>query len=91
MLRITINENDGAIGMTLEGRVAGAWLAELNRAWMETKPRLGTKKLSIDLYNVTYTDAAGKQMLREIYAQSGAELITGTLWAQYLADEIKKN
>ncbi len=90
MLRITINESESAIGMRLEGRVAGMWLSELSRAWAETAPRLGKKKLSIDLHNVTYADAGGKQTLREIYAQTGAELITGTLWAQYLADEIKK-
>lgn len=90
MLRITIHEDDESIGMKLEGRVAGPWVDELSRAWAETAKRLGKKTLSLDLRNVTFSDAGGKQALREIYAQTNAELITGTLWAQYLAEEIMK-
>jgi hypothetical protein len=88
MLRITINEDEEAIGMTLEGRIAGPWVSELNRAWAETAGRLGGKKLSLDLRDVTYSDASGKQALRSIYEQTNAELIAGSVWAQYLADEI---
>jgi hypothetical protein len=88
MLRITIHEDEEAIGMTLEGRVAGPWVSELNRAWAEMAPRLGEKKLSLDLRDVTYSDAGGQQALREIYEQTHAELIAGTVWAKYLADEI---
>jgi hypothetical protein len=88
MLRITIHEDEDAIGMTLEGRVAGPWVSELNRAWAETAPRLGEKKLSLDLRDVTYSDAGGKRALKEIYEQTNAELIAGTVWAKYLADEI---
>ena len=90
MLRITIHEDEEAIGMTLEGRIAGPWVAELSRAWAETAPRLGEKKLSLDLRNVTYSDAGGTQALKEIYVQTNAELIAGTLWAEYLAEEISK-
>ena len=91
MLRITIHEDDESIGMTLEGRVAGPWVDELSRAWAETSKRLGSKTLSLDLRNVTFSDAGGKQVLSDIYAQTNAELITGTLWAQYLAEEIMKD
>ena len=90
MLRITIHEDDESIGMTLEGRVAGPWVDELSSAWEETAKRLGKKTLSLDLRNVTFSDAGGKQALREIYAETNAELITGTLWARYLAEEIMK-
>ena len=77
--------------MTLEGRVAGPWVDELNRTWAETSQRLGTRTLSLDLRNLTFSDAGGKQALRKIYAQTHAQLITGSLWAQYLAEEIKKH
>ena len=77
--------------MTLEGRVAGPWVAELNRVWMETAPQLGTKTLSIDLQNLIYADAGGKQLLREIYAQTHARLIASSPWAQYLAEEITQS
>jgi hypothetical protein len=89
LLRITISEDAEAVAMTLAGRVAGPWVAELSRAWSETAPRVGNKKLSLDLHDVTYSDDRGKQLLREIYAQTNAQLVTGTLWAQYLAEEIR--
>jgi anti-anti-sigma regulatory factor len=91
MLRITIHEDDKEIGMTLEGRIAGPWVEELNQAWLETASRLGGKKLSLDLRNVTYSDAGGTQVLRDIYARTNAELVAGTLWAEYLAEEIKNS
>lgn len=87
-LKITIQNGDKEIGITLEGRVAGPWVAELNRVWTETAPLLGDRTLSIDLRNVIYADALGKQVLREIYAQTHAKLIASSPWAQYLAEEI---
>ncbi|WP_348260746.1 hypothetical protein P8935_13135 [Telmatobacter sp. DSM 110680] len=74
--------------MRLEGRVAGPWANELDRVWVEQAPRLTTKKVVIDIHNVTYADAAGKQVLRSIYAQTHAAFITNTPWAQFLADEV---
>lgn len=91
LLRITVQEKDTEIEITLEGRVAGPWVAELRRIWMETTPRLGARKLSLDLRNVTYSDAGGEQVLREIFAQTNAELVTGTPWTQYLAEQIKNS
>jgi len=74
--------------MTLEGRVAGPWASELDRVWVETAPQLASKKLIIDLHNVTYADAAGKQVLRAIYEQTHADLIANTPWTQFLAEEV---
>lgn len=77
--------------MTLEGRVAGPWVAELSRTWKETAPQLGNKTLSINLQNVTYADLPGKQVLRDIYAQSHPTLVASSPWAQYLAQEITQS
>ena len=87
-MKITIQDGDKTMEITLEGRVAGPWAAELSRVWMETAPKLGSKDVTIDMRNVTYADAIGKQVLREIYLQSQAKLVTSTPWTQYLADEI---
>jgi len=87
-LKITIQNGEKEIGITLEGRVAGPWVAELSRVWMETAPQLANRTLFIDLRNVIYADALGKQVLREIYAQTHARLIANSPWAQYLAEEI---
>jgi hypothetical protein len=87
-LRITFQDTDKAVEMRLEGRVAGPWASELNRVWVEAAPRLASKKLIIDLHNVTYADASGKDVLKAIYAQTRAEFITNTPWAQFLAEEV---
>ena len=77
--------------MKLEGRVAGPWASELDRVWVETAPRASSKKLVIDLHNVTYADANGKQVLRDIYSQTHAELVATTPWTQFLAEEVTAN
>jgi anti-anti-sigma regulatory factor len=77
--------------MRLEGRVAGPWASELDRVWGEAAPRLASKKLIIDLHNVTYADATGKRVLRTIYSQTQATFITNTPWAQFLAEEVTAN
>ena len=74
--------------MRLEGRVAGPWANELDRVWAETAPTVHSKKLVIDLHNVTYADANGKQVLRDIYAQTHAELVASTPWTQFLVEEV---
>ncbi len=91
MLRITIDESNEAMGFTLAGRLAGPWVEELNRVWSETTPRLEGKKVQLDLRDVTYSDAAGRQVLRAIYAQTRAELIAESQWSQHLANEIRNS
>jgi hypothetical protein len=90
MLRISIEESVEALEMKLEGRIAGPWAAELGRVWVETAPRLASRKLVLDLSNVTYADAGGTELLGEIYAQTRAELLAGTVWTQSLAEQITR-
>jgi hypothetical protein len=87
-LKITIHETDDAMAIQLEGRIAGPWVAELSRTWAEAVPRLSSRKVSIDLCGVTYADVSGKQVLRDIYRQTGANLVANSPWAEYLAEEI---
>jgi anti-anti-sigma regulatory factor len=91
MLRITIEENPQDAVIKLEGRIAGPWVAELNRVWVETAPQLAFKTLALDLRSVTYADNAGTQVLRGIYAQSRAQLLSGTPWTQFLAEQITRS
>jgi hypothetical protein len=87
MLRISLEQKETAAKVTLEGRVAGAWVAELGRFWVATAPQLAGKELSIDLRNVTYADAAGKRVLSTIHAQTNASFIAGNpLTTQLAAD-----
>lgn len=78
------------MGITLEGRVAGPWVAELSRVWVEAVAQLKSRKLIIDLRNITYADSAGTEALKKIYTQSHAKLLAASPWTEYLAGEIRK-
>ena len=88
-LRISISENDNAVGLTLEGRLVGPYVAELDRAWLEASAILHGRSVRLDLRNVTYSDAGGKSALRQIFKQTHADIVTSSPWSEYLAAEIK--
>jgi anti-anti-sigma regulatory factor len=76
--------------LKLEGRLAGPWVDELERLWQETSQARGGRKLALDLRETTYADIGGIRKLRSIYAQTGATILTGTPWTQYLAEEVQR-
>jgi hypothetical protein len=87
-LRITLNEAPDVMEMRLEGRITGPFADELNRVWVEAASRLASKQLIVNLRDVTYADVRGKQVLREICAQTKAKLVASTPWTQFLAAEV---
>ena len=89
-LRITIDKGEHDAVIKLEGKIAGPWAAELSRAWKEQAPSLASRKLSLDLRDITYSDAKGTQALRDIYSQTGARLLTSTPWTNSLAEEVMR-
>ena len=91
MLRITLEEKSDAVVLKLEGRLAGPWAAELGRLWDEKAPAFTQKKLSLDLRETTFADAGGIRILKTIPSQSGAAILSGTPWTQYLAEEVASN
>lgn len=88
MLRITFEDRNDAFVLKVEGRLAGPWAAELGRLWAEKAQVAAQKKLTLDLRETTFADADGIRTLREIYSQTGTTILAGTLWAQYLAEEV---
>jgi hypothetical protein len=87
-LRVSFEQTDVATVLTLEGRVAGPWAAELSRVWVEKAPLLALANLSLDLTNVIYADDDGIRVLREIYTQAQPKVVATTPWTQYLAEKI---
>jgi anti-anti-sigma regulatory factor len=61
MLRITTTERNT---LKLEGRVVGPWVAELRRAVAEQCAI--SARVVLDLAEVTYADAEGTRLLREL-------------------------
>jgi anti-anti-sigma regulatory factor len=73
--------------MSLEGRMAGPWVNECKRTWESLVPSLGSKKLRIDLRDVTYVSAEGKKLLAEMHKSTGADFLTGTPMSEYFAQQ----
>jgi hypothetical protein len=88
VLKITVDENPEAIVLKIEGRLAGPWVEELDRVWEQTSLGLKQRNLTLDLREITFADAGGIRTLRAIYSQTGASLLAGTPWTQYLAEEV---
>ena len=87
-MRVSFEQTDVATVLTLEGRGAGPWAAELSRVWVEKAPLLALANLSLDLTNVIYADDDGIRVLREIYTQAQPKVVATTPWTQYLAEKI---
>ena len=86
--RITVHERESSIEVILEGRLAGPWVAELSKAWRETAPRLDTKRLTLNLSDLTYSNEEGKQVLREIIAQTNPDIFTSDPLMKHFAQKI---
>jgi outer membrane protein len=71
--------------MSVEGRLAGAWVGTLEQCWRERVPE---EKFSVDLCGVSFIDAAGKVLLREIHEQGGKLIAEGCL-NQSIVEEIE--
>ncbi|MGC1266845.1 MAG: TolC family protein [Candidatus Acidiferrum sp.] len=64
--------------------MAGPWVAALEQCWRE---RAAEEKFAIDLCGVSFIDAAGKALLKEIHQQGGKLIAEGCL-NQAIVDEI---
>ena len=76
MLRITTEKKRGKTVLSVEGRLAGPWVAALEQSWRE---RTAGEKFSVDLCAVSFIDAAGKTLLKEIHQQGGKLIAQGCL------------
>jgi outer membrane protein len=85
MLRITTEKKRGKTTLSVEGRLAGAWVGTLEQCWRERAPE---EKFSVDLCGVSFIDAAGKLLLKEIHQQGGKLIAEGCL-NQAIVEEIE--
>ncbi|MGH7232684.1 MAG: STAS domain-containing protein [Nitrospiraceae bacterium] len=89
MLKITthIDIDSDITVFALEGRLAGPWVAELERCWKATPAVHGKPGLRVDLSGVTYIDAEGKALLARMHRE-GADLIAAGCLTKSIVEEI---
>ncbi len=86
MLKITSESSPSSMRLTLEGRLAGAWVNELEQSWRHmTAAERGS--LVVDLRGVTFIDETGKAVLKEMW-RTGAELIAAGCCTKPMVEQI---
>src|SRR5712692_5958386 len=79
MLRITTEKKRGKTVLSVEGRLAGPWVAALEQCWRELHAASPREKFHVNLCAVSFIDAAGKVLLKEIHRQGGQLIAEGCL------------
>ena len=79
MLRVTTQKKRSKVLLTVEGRLAGDSVSTLGQCWRELRAASPTEKFNVDLCGVSFIDAAGKALLKEIYHQGGHLVAQGCL------------
>jgi outer membrane protein len=87
MLRITTENKRGKTVLSVEGRLAGQWVAALEQCWRELYAAAPRQKFSVNLCGVSFIDNAGKALLKEMH-RCGGELIAEGCLNQAIVKEI---
>jgi hypothetical protein len=80
MLRITEHDASDRLTLQLEGRLAGAWVGELEDCWRHSAARLEGRGLHLDLTGVVFVDAAGKYLLTLMHKAGARFIALGCDW-----------
>jgi ABC-type transporter Mla MlaB component len=88
MLKITFHDVTGQPCLELEGRLAGAWVCELEHCWHTAKASHPNRTLSVDLTGVTLIDQAGRYLLQWMH-RDGVRLVGPGLLLQDLWDHLR--
>src|SRR5215831_928648 len=90
MLKITTQKKRGKTILNIEGRLAGPLVGTLEQCWRELRAASPEEKLHLNLCGVSFIDAAGRVLLKEIHRQGG-ELVAEGCLNQAIVDEIVKS
>ncbi len=89
MLRITTDSQSEGAAIIVEGKIAGAWVQELERTWNTVASNHSLKSIVVDLCNVSFIDAEGKRLLWRMCGE-GASFKTRGCVAANVVQEIKR-
>ena len=87
MLKITVHHAPGQLRVELEGRLAGAWVYELEHCWHTARASHPHYQLAVDLTSVTFIDQAGRYLLQLMH-RDGVRFVASSLMQQDLLEDI---
>ncbi len=88
MLRITVRNHTGT-RIVLEGKLASVWVNELKDCCREILSRSDPRDVFIELADVSFVDAGGKEFLAEL-SREGVKLVSNGIGTDALVEEITK-
>ena len=90
MMRITRQQDGETITLKIEGCLAGEWVNEMKLCWDEVKTDARQRVIRIDLTDVTFIDAAGRELLAQMFA-SGAVAGAANVMTKAVVEQLTSN
>lgn len=87
MLRIETHQEPEITSFTIEGKLMGAWVSELEKCWQAATTN-GACKFKVNLSEVAFIDSQGKELLTRMYRQ-GARLVPSGCLMKAIVEEIE--
>ena len=88
MLRIHIHRRDGATSFTLEGRLIGPWVKELEKCWQDAISAEPQSSILVNLATVSFVDSEGKELLTRM-CRRGVRLASSGILMNAIVDQIE--
>ena len=73
----------------LEGELSGSWVTELKNCWRSATAIESPPDIRVDLTEVTFIDAAGKDLLALMY-RHGARFVAADVLTKGVVEEIEQ-
>ena len=86
MLKITLHDSSRELRFTLEGRLSGPWVRELQQCWHTAASATLGRTTVVDLCEIDFVDPEGQFLLAEMH-QSGVRLLARTPLIQSIVEE----
>jgi anti-anti-sigma regulatory factor len=87
MIRIQLGELDDQVVLQVEGRLAGAFVPELETCWLSARTNRPDRRIAVDLKGVTCIDRSGRTLLRCMHSQ-GVAFVRAGLAVQDILEEL---
>ena len=87
MMKIQMQELDDQLILQVEGRLAGAFVPELENCWQAARANQHNRKISVDLKSVICIDRAGRTLLQLMH-RNGVGFLRAGLAIQDILEQI---
>ena len=89
MFRISIADTPSRRTLIVEGTLVGPWVAELGRTWTNANQDLDTRKLLIDLRNLTAISREGEDAIFDLIKE-GAKFSCGNVLTKHVLKQLAR-